>query len=56
VHRGYHFITEQPAALTAATGIGREAIDRADYLKLDIHLRMHRDVYVIDCISHPLCG
>jgi hypothetical protein len=41
VHRGYHFITEQPPALSAATGIGREAIDRADYLKLDIHLCVH---------------
>jgi hypothetical protein len=40
VHRGYHFITcaEQPPALTAATGISQEAIDRADYLKLDFHL------------------
>jgi len=41
VHRGYHFITEQPPALSAVTGIGREAIDRADYLKLDIHLCVH---------------
>ena len=41
VHRGYHFITEQPPALSADTGIGREAIDRADYLKLDIHLCVH---------------